>query len=175
MSQYLVVTAVGSNRPGIVNQLTQLVSGCGCNIVDSRMALFGSEFTLIMLVSGTHNAIVQIETHLPVTALELQLLTVMKKTSRHTLIDYSHAAVLQLTLPDATGVISKVTQFISDHNMSMVGLKSNLFTEKGLEMLHAEFEVKLNQEHQPNIIEQEFAQLCQELGSQQFDLQFLSN
>ncbi|MEE1674105.1 ACT domain-containing protein [Agarivorans aestuarii] len=175
MSQHLVVTAVGSNRPGIVNQLTQLVSSCGCNIVDSRMALFGSEFTLIMLIAGSHNAVIQIETRLPATAQELQLLTVMKKTSRHELIDYSHAAVLQLTLPDATGVISKVTQFISDHQMNMVSLKSNLFTKNSIEMLHAEFDVKLNQTHQPEQIEQAFARLCQELGSEQFDLQILSN
>lgn len=175
MSQHLVVTAVGTNRPGIVNQLTQLVSSCGCNIVDSRMALFGSEFTLIMLVSGAHNAIIQIETRLPVRAQELQLLTVLKKTSPHELIDYSHTAVLQLTLPDATGVISKVTQFISDHQMSMMGLKSNLFTKDQQEMLHAEFEVKLSSEHQPEMIEKAFAKLCQELGSQQFSLHILSN
>jgi len=175
MSQHLVVTAVGTNRPGIVNQLTQLVSSCGCNIVDSRMALFGSEFTLIMLVSGSHNAIIQIETRLPVSAQELQLLTVLKKTSRHELIDYSHTAVLQLTLPDAPGVISQVTQFISDHQMSMMGLKSNLFTDDQQEMLHAEFEVKLSSEHQPEIIEQAFAKLCQQLGCQQFNLHILSN
>jgi glycine cleavage system transcriptional repressor len=45
------------------------------------MALFGSEFTLIMLISGSHNAVIQIETRLPATAQELQLLTVMKKTT----------------------------------------------------------------------------------------------
>jgi glycine cleavage system regulatory protein len=82
---------------------------------------------------------------------------------------------LQLTLPDATGVISKVTQFISDNQMNMVSLKSNLFTKNNIEMLHAEFDVKLNQTHQPEQIEQAFARLCQELGSEQFDLQILSN
>ncbi|UPW19825.1 glycine cleavage system transcriptional repressor [Agarivorans sp. TSD2052] len=175
MSQHLVVTALGTNRTGIVNELTQLVASCGCNIVDSRMALFGSEFTLIMLVSGSHNAIIQIENRLPASAQELQLLTVLKKTSRHELIDYSHSAVLQLSLPDTAGVISKITQFISDYKMNMVSLKSNLFSKDSVEMLHAEFEVKLSPEHQTIDIEQQFAELCIELGSEDFGLQFLSN
>ncbi|HHY0819228.1 TPA: ACT domain-containing protein, partial [Klebsiella pneumoniae] len=37
MTHYLVVTAIGTDRPGIVNEVTRHVSGCGCNIVDSRL------------------------------------------------------------------------------------------------------------------------------------------
>lgn len=62
MIHHLVITAVGSDRPGICNRLTQVVTHSGGNIVDSRIALFGKEFTLIMLVSGETNAITRIET-----------------------------------------------------------------------------------------------------------------
>ncbi|MBO0217233.1 glycine cleavage system transcriptional repressor, partial [Vibrio sp. Vb2880] len=34
MKQHLVLTAVGTDRPGICNQLVQLVTQAGCNIVD---------------------------------------------------------------------------------------------------------------------------------------------
>jgi glycine cleavage system transcriptional repressor len=33
------------------------VSSCGCNIEDSRLAMLGDEFTFIMLLSGSWNAI----------------------------------------------------------------------------------------------------------------------
>lgn len=52
MTQHLVITAVGTDRPGICNQVVQLVTQSGCNIIDSRIAMFGEEFTLIMLLSG---------------------------------------------------------------------------------------------------------------------------
>lgn len=65
MTHYLVVTAIGTDRPGIVNEVTRHVSGCGCNIVDSRLGIFGNEFTFIMLLSGDWNSLMQLEISLP--------------------------------------------------------------------------------------------------------------
>lgn len=65
MSEYLVLTAMGPDRTGSVSELTKLASQCGCNIVDSRMAVFGLEFTLIMLLKGNDKAIYQLESKLP--------------------------------------------------------------------------------------------------------------
>ena len=62
---YLVITALGADRPGIVNTITRHVSSCGCNIEDSRLAMLGEEFTFIMLLSGSWNAITLIESTLP--------------------------------------------------------------------------------------------------------------
>ena len=51
---HLVVTAVGRDRPGIVAELTAAVAACRANVADSRMALLGGEFALMMPVSYTH-------------------------------------------------------------------------------------------------------------------------
>ncbi|GAL30571.1 glycine cleavage system transcriptional antiactivator GcvR [Vibrio variabilis] len=64
MNQYLVITAVGTDRPGICNEVVHLVANAGCNIIDSRIAMFGNEFTLIMLISGTPSYITRVETTL---------------------------------------------------------------------------------------------------------------
>jgi glycine cleavage system transcriptional repressor len=39
LQHYLVITALGADRPGIVNTITRHVSSCGCNIEDSRLAM----------------------------------------------------------------------------------------------------------------------------------------
>ncbi len=80
---YLVITALGADRPGIVNAITRHVSSCGCNIEDSRLAMLGEEFTFIMLLSGSWNAITLIESTLPQKGAELELLIVMKRTNSH--------------------------------------------------------------------------------------------
>lgn len=67
---YLVITALGADRPGIVNTITRHVSSCGCNIEDSRLAMLGEEFTFIMLLSGSWNAITLIESTLPLKGAE---------------------------------------------------------------------------------------------------------
>lgn len=81
LEHYLVITALGADRPGIVNTITRHVSSCGCNIEDSRLAMFGEEFTFIMLLSGSWNAITQLESTLPQKGAELDLLIVMKRTN----------------------------------------------------------------------------------------------
>lgn len=52
MRQYLVLSAIGQDRPGIVNAISKFVFDHGCNLEDSRMAILGGEFALIVLVSG---------------------------------------------------------------------------------------------------------------------------
>ena len=79
----LVVTAIGEDRPGIVSQLTKLVSETNCNIIDSRIAILGNEFTFIMLLEGDMAAISRVEYSIPTKSVELGLLTIMKRTSQH--------------------------------------------------------------------------------------------
>ena len=88
MIHHLVVTAIGTDRTGIVNQVIRHVSECGCNIVDSRLAILGREFTFIMLLSGEWNAITQVEHSLPRKSHELELITLMKRTAPHTVTHY---------------------------------------------------------------------------------------
>ena len=64
-----------------MNTITRHVSSCGCNIEDSRLAMLGDEFTFIMLLSGSWNAINLIESTLPLKGAELELLIVMKRTT----------------------------------------------------------------------------------------------
>lgn len=49
---YVVVTTVGSDRPGIVEDVTRWIFEQGGNVEDSRMSLLGGEFATLILVSG---------------------------------------------------------------------------------------------------------------------------
>ena len=50
--QFIVISALGSDRTGLVYDLTRVVLDCSGNIVDSRMSSLGSEFAMLLLVSG---------------------------------------------------------------------------------------------------------------------------
>jgi glycine cleavage system transcriptional repressor len=52
MKDHLVITAVGPDRVGLVENIAHFVLQEGCNIEDSKMAVFCGEFTIILLVSG---------------------------------------------------------------------------------------------------------------------------
>lgn len=49
--EYLVVTTIGPDKRGTVENITQVMLGHRANIEESRMARLGGEFAVIMLVS----------------------------------------------------------------------------------------------------------------------------
>lgn len=124
MAQQLVVTAIGADRTGIVSKLARLVSDCNCNIVDSRMAIFGNEFTFIMLISGDGAAISKIEFLLPSLGLELDLLTMTKRTSGRLLPQLSAPYVLEYTGVDRVGTLGAMSSLLAEHQVYIGALRS---------------------------------------------------
>jgi glycine cleavage system transcriptional repressor len=57
---HLVLSALGPDRPGLVSDVTSYLTERGGNIEDSRMAVFGAEFGILLLVSGEENNIATI-------------------------------------------------------------------------------------------------------------------
>ena len=171
MTQNLVITALGSNSPGIVHKLIGHVSNCGCNIVDSKLAIFGNEFTLIMLLSGEWNAMIQLESSLPLKSQELDLITMMKRTERHEPISYDHTIEVEITIPDATGIIEKFTLFFTNNNLNLAGLRSEIIVDAGsTDILKANFTLNTTFDCDLAILESELSGLCTILHA---DYQFM--
>lgn len=124
MTNFLVVTAMGVDRPGLVSKLARLASDCDCDIVDSRMALFGNEFTLIMMLSGSWASITKIESLLPSLSVELELMTVMKRTSKHTPQNYLSRLEVRFTGKDQRGTMKRITQFLADRSLDLAAVRS---------------------------------------------------
>src|SRR3954467_3313303 len=58
---FLVLSALGPDRPGLVAEITEYLTERGANVEDSRMAVLGGEFGVLILVSGTPHEIELIE------------------------------------------------------------------------------------------------------------------
>ena len=125
MTNYLVVTAMGTDRPGLVSRLSRLASECDCDIVDSRMAIFGNEFTLIMMISGSWTAITKIENLLPSLGVELELMTVMKRTSKHTPQNYVSRIEVSFQGEDQRGTMKRVTEFLAEKSLDLAAVRSH--------------------------------------------------
>jgi len=53
----MVLTAVGPDRPGIVQAISSAIYESGANIEDSRMAVLAGDFALIVLFSGSPDSV----------------------------------------------------------------------------------------------------------------------
>jgi glycine cleavage system transcriptional repressor len=52
MKRWFLLSAIGSDRPGLVAELAQLIYDCEANLEDSRMTILGSDFAVILLCSS---------------------------------------------------------------------------------------------------------------------------
>lgn len=163
MSQYLVINAMGADRTGSVSELIKLATKCGCHIRDSRMAIFGKEFTLIMLLDGEPRAISLVEQRLPAISHQLELITMMKRTSNYQPLPCSkyyraeYAGIVQ------AGILKSVTAFFAARNIDLSSLKSHIDPDN---MVRASIDFSINEKNDINEIENEFLQLCQQIDVQ---------
>ncbi len=56
----LILTAVGPDKIGLVGKLSEFIVQQGCNIEDSKMAVFCGEFAIILLISGEPKKLQQV-------------------------------------------------------------------------------------------------------------------
>lgn len=160
MSNHLVVTAIGTDRPGIVNELTQLVVQANCNIVDSRLAVFGNEFTLILLLNGEWNAITRFESQLSVRSAQLELITLMKRTSEHQLKNYSAQMLIKLDGEDAPGCIGQFTQYLAEHHIDLSSFRTK--AKSGYQQI--QMVLNTNEHLDTSALEQHFSALAKQLN-----------
>ena len=127
MENLLVITAVGKDRPGIVDKLSMAILDCGCNINDSRMTVLGGEFALILLVSGKWNELAKLENQLPSLGESLSLTTTAKRTEeeghRKNLLSYS----VDVVSMDHPGIVYKIANFFSSRNINIRELNTNSY------------------------------------------------
>jgi glycine cleavage system transcriptional repressor len=165
---YLVITALGADRAGIVNAITRHVSSCGCNIEDSRLAMLGEEFTFIMLLSGTWNAITLIESTLPLKGAEMDLLIVMKRTNARPRPAMPATVWVQVEVADSPHLVERFTALFDSHQMNIAELVSR--THPGDTDTQPTLFIQITA-HSPasqdaSNIEQAFKALCTELNAQ---------
>ena len=126
---YLVVSALGPDRPGLVSEVTAYVTERGGNIEDSRMAVLGAEFGIMLLVSGTPDEIGRVAGGL----LELQGATGLSFTSRPTRSPEEHRrgeatpAVVVAEALNHEGIVRAVSSALHRAGLNIVSLETTAY------------------------------------------------
>jgi glycine cleavage system transcriptional repressor len=122
----LVVTAVGPDRPGLVKAMSSVILAAGASLSDSRMAILGGEFALLVLVDGSEAALHKVEGDMPSLERELGLKIIAKRTRveppRGGLRPYS----IRVTGLDRPGIVHGVTELLAARNINVAGLESRV-------------------------------------------------
>jgi glycine cleavage system transcriptional repressor len=122
---HLVVTAVGPDRPGLVSAISTLVHDAGGNLKDSRMAILGGEFAIILLVSAGAAQMAALEAAIPRVEAELGLKVMVKRTEVEERRNYLPYA-LHATGIDRPGIVRAVTARLAARGVNVASFESRV-------------------------------------------------
>ena len=158
---HLVISALGDDRPGIVNNLAKLCENFQCNIVDSRMTVLGGKFAIIMMVSGSWDAVAKLENALPPISASLGLTTIIKQTKSRQPIQSITYSVSVVAL-DHPGIVHEIANFFSIRKINIIDLETGTYCapHTGTKMFNINMSVSIPADTHLATLREEFMVFC---------------
>jgi glycine cleavage system transcriptional repressor len=165
-NNYLVISALGQDRPGIVDSLSGAVLEHGCNIVDSRMTVLGGEFAVLLMVAGPWNTLAKIEGALPELEQQLGMRIISKRTegrvSGKSLIPYA----VDVVALDHPGIVKSLAAFFSKRSINIEDLSTTSYAaaHTGTPMFAVSMTVGIPADTHLGTLREEFMEYCDSLN-----------
>lgn len=164
MSQLIVLSAVGSDRPGVVKDLSKAILECGGNIEESRMAALGAEFAVLMLISGNWHTLTKLEKALDELKGKDELSITIKKTGeRPAQADCIPYGVDVICL-DQPGIVYHLSEFfaVRDIEIADVATRRYAAAHTGAPMFSVQMTVNIPGSVPIAQLRDEFLDLCEQ-------------
>jgi glycine cleavage system transcriptional repressor len=125
---HVAVTAVGLDRPGIVAAVSQVLYDLGGNIEDSRMAILGGHFAMMLIVAISDDAQPEdLEGALVEPARALELITTVRPIAEAPSGPEPGAPyVVSVYGADKPGIVARVSQALADHKVNITDLATHV-------------------------------------------------
>jgi glycine cleavage system transcriptional repressor len=166
MKKHLVLSVLGSDRTGIVRELSKSILDAGCNVEDSRMTVLGGEFALIMLVSGSWSAVAKLESLLPKLEQKLSLTITGKATEARqpgaNMVPY----VVDVVSMDHPGIVHDIAEFFAGRNINIEEMSTWAYpaAHTGTPMFTLNMTVSIPAALPIGQLRQDFTAFCDELN-----------
>jgi glycine cleavage system transcriptional repressor len=126
MKAQLIVTVLGADKLGILSEISGCISDNQCNILDSRHAIYGQDFSVTMIVSGNENHIARLEVAMSLLCAEQELLCMMKRTSGHIKQNIEQIISLKFAGVDTSGLMRSVTRLLAQEHVSVNAVRQKV-------------------------------------------------
>lgn len=166
MTKNLVISALGNDKPGLVNQLSKNILDQGGNISESRMMVLGGEFAIMLLVTGNQDCINNINSKLKEIGNTLGLTIIAKETqpqeSKQKRLPYQITVVSM----DHPGIVHNITDFLSSRNLNVEEIETKTYpaAHTGTPMFSLEMTISVPADDSVKILRDEFIIFCDDLN-----------
>ncbi len=126
---FLVLSALGPDRPGLVAELTEYLTERGVNVEDSRMAVLGGDFGILTLVSGAPDRVAAVERDHDALSDKTGLSVMLRRTKSPD--EHRRAAVIPCLVTaeaiDREGIVRAVARALHVAGVNIVSLETTAF------------------------------------------------
>jgi len=163
---YLVISALGKDRPGLVDELSSTILEDGCNISDSRMTVLGGEFAILLMVEGNWNTLTKLEDAIPGLEQRLGLTIIAKRTGEkqtgNQLLPYG----VEVVALDHPGIVHHLASFFSSRNINIEDLVTNSYAaaHTGTPMFSVQMSIGIPSDIHIATLRDEFMEFCDSLN-----------
>ncbi|MEM1174012.1 MAG: ACT domain-containing protein [Pseudomonadota bacterium] len=166
MSQLIVISAIGSDRPGVVQDISKVILACGGNIEESRMTTLGNEFAVLMLVSGNWHTLNRLETGLDKLSSDVGLTVSIRETGQKAVKEDRMPYAVDVISLDQQGIVFELASFFSarDIEIADVATRSYAAAHTGAPMFAVQMAVNVPSKLHVAQMREEFLELSDRLN-----------
>ena len=164
--QLIVINAVGGDRTGLVYDLTRVVADCGGNIVESRMSALGSDFAMLLLVSGKWHTLAKLEGELKKLSESSGITAALRSTDarapRPDVVTYT----VDVVCLDQPGIVYNLAGFFSSRGIDIAELNTRSYSaaHTGAPMFAVQMVIHIPSRIHIAALREEFLDLCDQLN-----------
>ena len=128
MNTYIVITAIGADRPGLVDEISSFLAARAINIEDSRMAVLGGEFAVILLAAGAPGVVEKLAGELHALEKKTGLTVHARKTTapNERKIKPSMPHRLTATSMDHPGIVNEITRILHNRDVNIESMETRV-------------------------------------------------
>ena len=166
MTTKLVISALGADRPGIVDELSNIIVEHALNIEDSRMTVLGGEFAILLLVAGEQSSLENLQSQLKNIEQALQMRLLIKPTTETDTTGRTIPYSVEVTALDNPGIVHNITRFFSTRNINIVNLQTESYAapHTGSPMFALHMTIGIPAETNIAQLRETFMETCDELN-----------
>ena len=158
----LIISAVGSDRPGIVSEISGVITSHGGNVEESRMSRFGSDFAIIMLVTVAPDW----EESLEVALKSITELTITTKPTKLPQVNDGRQFRIDLSGADNEGIVKVLSKYLAEKSINILEMETHTSQApvSGTPLFNLNAFVSIPNDVEEKLIQADLSQIAQDLG-----------
>jgi len=166
MDHQLVIAALGTDRPGLVDELSGWITKCGCNIADSRMMVLGGEFAVLLQITGNWDKLAKLEDQLLQFQKDSSMSVSMRRTEKSQADGKFLPYAVDVVTLDNPGIVQNLGSFFSTRGINIQDLSTSCYAaaHTGTPMYAVHLEINVPADTSISGLREEFLEFCDRLN-----------